>query len=399
MQLNRRHFLASSALASLVAMTPIRAIAQADGPIKIGTLTPLTGGGGSYGPIMAQAVKAVVDQVNAAGGVLGRQVHLVSEDTQTNPEAALRAARKLIDVDGVQAIIGTWASAVTTAVAPACWESQVVLSTASGADAITHLPHNGYLFRTQPNTVLQGVKFGDFAVEQGAKKVFFMSPQTPFIDTQYGGVKQQVEAAGGSTQLLVYDDKKSSYRSEVDEMLAFGPDLIVLGGYMPDTTVLLKDIFRSNYGGKMLAFAYSVNAALIESLPKDVVEGIFTISPSPALGSGGYENLAKLIGIEQPDTYTAQVYDQVNLILLAIAAAGEASGTAVRDTLRTVSQSEGGVEVSNLPDGLAALADGKTINYTGASGPCDFTEIGDIVDCQFRYEQVKDGAFIHLKTA
>ena len=67
---------------------------------------------------MVKAVKAVIDEVNAAGGVLGRKVELISEDDQTNPEAGVRAARKRIDVDKVSAILGTWASSVTTAVAP-----------------------------------------------------------------------------------------------------------------------------------------------------------------------------------------------------------------------------------------------------------------------------------------
>ena len=115
-------------------------------------------------PAMLKAVKAVVDEVNAAGGVLGRKVELVSEDDQTNPEAGVRAARKLIDVDKVPAIMGTWASAVTTAVAPLCWESKTFLATVSGADSITQLPHQGYLIRTQPNTKLQGRKFGEFAI-------------------------------------------------------------------------------------------------------------------------------------------------------------------------------------------------------------------------------------------
>ena len=97
----------------------------------------------------------MVEEVNAAGGVLGRRIELVSEDDQTNPEAAVRAARKLIDVDKVSAIMGTWASSVTTAVAPLCWESKTFLSTVSGADTITQLPHQGYLIRTQPNTKLQ----------------------------------------------------------------------------------------------------------------------------------------------------------------------------------------------------------------------------------------------------
>lgn len=93
-------------------------------PIKLATLTPLTGAGGSYGPVMARAAKGVVDEVNAAGGVLGRQIQLISEDDQTNPEAGVRAARKLIDVDKVSAIMGTWASSVTTAVAPLCWKAR-----------------------------------------------------------------------------------------------------------------------------------------------------------------------------------------------------------------------------------------------------------------------------------
>ncbi|MGU7802809.1 ABC transporter substrate-binding protein, partial [Escherichia coli] len=92
--------------------------------------------------------------------------------------------RKLIDVDKVVAIIGTWSSAVTTAVAPLCWESKTFLATVSGADAITLLPHQGYLIRTQPNTTLQGRKFGEFALAQGARRVFFLSPQTPFFQSQ-----------------------------------------------------------------------------------------------------------------------------------------------------------------------------------------------------------------------
>ncbi len=114
--------------------------AQAD-PIKLATLTPLTGAGGSYGPVMAKVAAAVVEEVNKAGGVIGRRVVLVSEDDQTNPEAGVRAARKLIDVDKVAAIMGTWASSVTTAVAPLCWESKTFLCTVSGADSITQLPH------------------------------------------------------------------------------------------------------------------------------------------------------------------------------------------------------------------------------------------------------------------
>src|SRR5690242_21814520 len=141
-----------TALLSGVAAVAAPSVLRAQGePIKIATLTPLTGAGGPYGPAMAKVAGAVVEEVNAAGGVLGRKVQLVSEDDQTNPDAGVRAARKLIDVDKVSAIMGTWASSVTTAVAPLCWESKTFLCTVSGADSITLLPHQGFLIRTQPN--------------------------------------------------------------------------------------------------------------------------------------------------------------------------------------------------------------------------------------------------------
>src|SRR5882757_2164152 len=173
--LNRRGLLGGVAAIAGASALPQGGLAQS-APIRIGTLTPLTGSGGPYGPVMVKAVKAVVDEVNGAGGVLGRKIELVSEDDQTNPEAGVRAARKLIDVDKVSAILGTWASAVTTAVAPLCWESKTFLCTTSGADSITLLPHQGYLIRTQPNTVLQVTRCGEFLTSLGAKKAYTLVP-------------------------------------------------------------------------------------------------------------------------------------------------------------------------------------------------------------------------------
>ncbi|WP_306226169.1 ABC transporter substrate-binding protein [Bosea beijingensis] len=395
---DRRTLLAgAAALASLSAL-PGRALAQG-APIKIGTLTPLTGAGGPYGPVMVKAVKAVVDEVNAAGGVLGRKVELISEDDQTSPEAGVRAARKLIDVDKVSAILGTWSSAVTTAVAPLCWESKTFLATVSGADSITQLPHQGYLIRTQPNTTLQGRKFGEFCIAEKAKRVFFLSPQTPFAKSQFDNITEAVKKAGGETGSLIYDDKKPAYRSEIDEVLRFKPDAIIFGGYTPDTAVMLKDAYRAGYGGLKVAFGYAVNQKLVESVPAEVVDKTFTIAPSPAEGSKAYARLVKMIGVASPDPYTTQVYDQINLILMAIAIAGDSSGTAIKDAVRKVSQAQGGAKVDNALDGLKAIAAKQPVDYDGASGPCDFTETGDIADCQFRYEQVQGGKLTLVKIA
>ncbi len=75
---------------------------------------------------------------------------------------------------------------------------------------------------------------------------------------------------------------------------------------------------------------------------------------------------------------------------MAMAAAKETTGTAIKDNLRKVAQG-GGKTVDNAVDGLKAIAAGEKVDYTGASGPCDFDDKGDILDCKFRYEQVKAG--------
>ena len=96
-RIGRRTALAAS-LAAIASPAVVRA--QTD-PIKLATLTPLTGAGGSYGPTMAKVAASAVEEVNKAGGVLGRRIVLVSEDDQTSPEAGVRAARKLIEGVGV----------------------------------------------------------------------------------------------------------------------------------------------------------------------------------------------------------------------------------------------------------------------------------------------------------
>jgi branched-chain amino acid transport system substrate-binding protein len=399
--LKRRSFLKLTAAGAVLGVQPgiLRsAYAQGGEPIMLGALSPLSGSGAQYGPPMQQAIAAVVEEVNAAGGVLGRQIKLIREDCQTNPEAAVRAARKLIDVDKVVAIIGVWSSPVTQAVAPLCWESRTVIACASGADNLTHLPHQGYLFRTQPTTTLQGRKFGEFALEQGSRKIVYLSPQTPFVQSMSENMAKAVAAAGGSVSTVVYEDKKASYRTEVDKALAGKPDMLMLGGYVADTSVLVKDIYRAGYEGKMMSYAYTINKQLIDSVPKDTVEGIFTIAPSPAAGGTAYARLKKIVNSENPDPYTAQAYDHADLVIMAMAQAKNASGAAIKDAIRKLAN-DSGQSIDNAAAGVKILAGGGSVNYEGASGPCRFTDIGDVAEANFRYEQIKGGKAVLLKIA
>jgi branched-chain amino acid transport system substrate-binding protein len=394
---SRRSLLAGASGLALTGGFSLRARAQG-APFRLGVLTPLTGAGGFDGPRMLKAIRSVADEVNGAGGVIGRKIELVVEDDQTNPEAAVRAAHKLIDVDKVAVIMGTWASAVTTAVAPVCWESKTFLTTVSGADSITLLPHQGYLIRTQPNTQLQGTRHCEFIAGLGMKRVFLMSIQAPFAEPMKIKSAEVLKKNGSElVGSLVYEKDKATYRSEIDQAMGTNPDLIYLNGYAPDVTILLRDLYRAGYNAARFAQSYAVTTKVLESLPPEVSEGTYIVQPSSDVDSPAYALAQKRLGESDPDSYETQATDWISLVILTIAKAKEATGTALRDNVRKISQGAG-VKVYSAVEGLKLLAEGKEINYEGASGPCDFNEIGDITDCKFRYQIVEHGKFKFLKT-
>jgi branched-chain amino acid transport system substrate-binding protein len=114
-------------------------------------------------------------------------------------------------------------------------------------------------------------------------------------------------------------------------------------------------------------------------------------------GSTAYDRLKGKLKRDYLDIYTCHGYDEANLAILAIAAAKQATGTAIRDHIRVIGNPDG-VRVDNALDGMKALAEGKSINYLGASGPCKFTAIGDAVAGNFRFSVVKDGKFVSYRT-
>jgi branched-chain amino acid transport system substrate-binding protein len=368
-------------------------LAQGAAPVVLGALPPLTGAGGPYGPAMLRAIQGVVEEANAAGGIRGRQIRLVFEDDQTNPDAGVRSARKLIDVDRVSAIMGTWASAVTTAVAPLCWENRVPLFTVSGADSITQLPHQGYIFRTQPTSFLQVTRAGDWLVAKGAKRVFHLAAQSPFAQSSQQKLTERMHAGGGQVAgFIVYERDKTAFRSEVDQVMRSRADTVFLNGYLPDTIILLRELFRAGFDGRRFTFAYAANQRTFEALPNEVTNGLVTFQPSPDIEGAGFKRLQSRFGATEVDPYSAQVHDHASLAILAAAAAGDASGTAIRDNLRRVSQGQG-QKVDNITDGLKALAAGQAVDFEGASGPCSFEPNGDISGVKFRFEEAEAGRF------
>ena len=392
----RRKVLKGAAALATTAALPKGAYAQGE-PIKIGILTPLTGAGGNDGPRMLKAMTAVFEEVNKQGGVLGRKIETVVEDDQTNPEAAVRAARKLIEVNKVPMILGTWASAVTAAVAPVCWESKTFLMTVSGADSITLLPHQGFLIRTQPTSKLQATAHGEFLWAQGGRKVAIIGIQAPFAMANKEHLEATLKPKGGEiVSHIIYEKDKPTYRSEIDQMMRGKPDYIYTNGYAPDTVVLLRDMFRAGINLPKFAQSYAVPQPTLDTIPAEVSANVFTGQPSADIESPAYKLAAARTGEKEPDGYVSQATDWASLAVLTIAKAKEVSGVAMKDNVRKICQGSG-QKVYSAVEGLKVLAEGKEINYEGASGPCDFTDIGDILGCRFRYMHVVKGKLEFLK--
>jgi branched-chain amino acid transport system substrate-binding protein len=368
---------------------------EAQEPIRIGTLCPLTGAGGIYGPNMQKAVTLVANRINSGGGIHGHPIRLFHEDGQTNPDAAVRAARKLIDVNKVIAIVSTWSSAVTLAIAPICIENKVFEISVSGAPEISDLKDDDLIFRTQPTGIVQGEACALITQEQKTKRVAFMGLQHPAAKPFLEAYSKKVAAWGGLLlDSLIYEGNKSSYRSEITRILGHNPDMIMILGFQPDCTILARELYKAGYKGRLLGTSYSFNQKLADDVG-EAAEGILNYGPAPDFGAPSFAALEKLLGIKDPDPYVCQSYDHINLVALALAAGKDYSGTGIRTHLRKISNPPG-VKVYSFEEGMAQLQKGQKINYEGVSGPCDFDEKGDVLRTQFVVAQVRKGKFVNM---
>jgi branched-chain amino acid transport system substrate-binding protein len=270
------------------------------------------------------------------------------------------------------------------------------LCTVSGADSITLLPHQGYIIRTQPTSKLQATAHAEFLAGMGFKKVAVIGIQAPFALSTKEHLDNVLKTKGGSVvSHIIYEKDKPTYRSEIDQAMRSGPDFLYLNGYAPDTVVVLRDLFKANINLPKFAQSYAVPQKTLDTIPPEVSTKLYTGQPSADIESQAFKLTSQRLGFE-PDSYEAQASDWASLVILTVAKAKEATGVALRENVRKISQGSG-QKVYSAAEGLKLLAEGKDINYEGTSGPCDFTDIGDIEGCRFRYMEVVDGKLKFLK--
>jgi branched-chain amino acid transport system substrate-binding protein len=381
MRLNRRQFLASSLAGSAVALAGRRlAHAQAE-TLRIGVLTPLTGGGAVYGTTMSRMYTLLAEEINKAGGVAGKQIQLFTEDAQTNPDAGVRGARKLVDVNKVHAILGTWSSAVTLAVAPIAVQARIPLFCVSSSPVISTFKDDDFLYRTAYSQAVIASVYATTAQKLGFKTAALLILNNPYGIGLGDSFPDRFAKVGGQvTGKVIYNPNQSSYRSEIQQALAGKPDVILFGGYTPDGIQVFKEWFQLGLGGTWMGPGFAFDQKFVQGIGAQAAEGIIVVEGAPNLQSSAYTNADKLFRAahkEDADFFAAMAYDHLMVVALSVLAAkGDTAGDAIKANIRKVTNPPGKV-VGSWAEAAPAVRAGEKINYEGASSAIDFDDNGD----------------------
>lgn len=357
--------------------------APTGGEVNIGGLVPLTGGGSEFGPRMQKAMEIAVKQVNDAGGANGKSFKLFVEDGQTEPDAAVRGAQKLINVNGVKAVLGTWSSAVTLAVAPIAIQAGVVHMNTSGANPITDLDDKDLVWRFQPPARLTGTAVAKAIELNGWKTAVAMARNDPSGTSTIESFQKEFEALGGKVvKTITYAPTQASYTTEVRQALDAKADVIFNSTYAPELSVMKKEAAAAGGTTPWVAPGWAVNKAYIETVGADIANGTYGVDSAPNVDGQAYKDFqadfkaADGSELLPSDTYVFSAYDMVIVLGLAMSDCKCDSGTALTDSIRKVTTGPGD-EVTSFADGLKLIKEGKDINYQGASSNLDFDDKGD----------------------
>jgi len=393
--LDRRTFLQGFGVAAgaWLSVFPTARPAAAQAPLKIGTLVPLTGPLAEFGPNFRKAADLAATHLKDAGLAL----QLVHADDETSAIPAVAAARKLIDVDRVPAIVGAAASGVTVPVAESVTiPSQILqITNASTSPLVTVLPADqgqDFLFRTCPSDALQGVVLAKLAVELPAKTAAAIYVNNPYGQGLAEQFQKSFEKRGGKITALVPHDEAPAptYVAELRRAVQSKPDVLAAISYPGHASIYLREAIEGNYIKSFLFCDGTKSLEVVKAIGAANAEGMLGTAPGSVLTSGYNVFLAeyaKAYGEVPPLPYMTNMYDAVALIGLAMKAAQvdgvkQLTGAAIRDRLRRVANPPGdvvGPGGADLKKAMQWLGEKRDINYEGAAGACDFDENGDVV--------------------
>ena len=393
------------ALSTALATASLPAMAQ-DCTTRIGVVMELTGPAGAYGQAGAKSVEMAFRDLNAAGGVLGCKLVADTRDSQSQGTVAVDAARQLVDIDHVPAIVGGIISSVSIPILTAVTgPARVVqVSPASSSPTLTALGRagktNGIFFRTITSDALQGVAAARYALDLGLKRLAIIQVNNDFGVNMAREFTAAYKALGGTiVSTTPYNEKQSSYDAEVTQAMGGNPDGLYLISYPVDGATIAR-AWISQGGPRRFLLNDGMNSGDFISAvgAKYLTDAHGTSSGTDSSASTNYfdANYKSFSGLDPGSPAAVQAYDAGALVGLAIAASGKADSASIREGMFKATDPNG-TEVDAGKEGftkaLALLKAGQPIRYVGVIGPISFDQYGDITG-PFAEWAIEDGKVV-----
>jgi len=363
--------------------------------LRIGSLLSLTGGLDDYGPGNTKGAQLAVEQINAAGGVLGQQVQLFSEDDQTDQTAAAGAATKLITTNRVNAIVGAQFSGGSIASLTIAKSSGVPLvSPSATSPLLSNLTlTGGWFFRTTPNDNLQGVVAADYLYNNlSLRYVNIMARNDAYGNGLAGVVGTRFTALGGTVNTTeIVPLALADYTSNLNTVFSTNPQAVYFIAFTDEGLTIMKQWqqgLSANPGwDRKWVFSEGLKSQVfIDQLraPAVGVDVTKIQGTNPVTGFGSvYATFASQYRArffnQTPVLYTDNAYDAAYVIALAAQKAGAVDGTSIKAQIRAISSPPGTViKPGEWSKALTEIAAGRDIDWEGAAGSENFDANGDV---------------------
>lgn len=365
--------------------------------IKFGWLNGITGDYSSYYEPSQAAVTIAIDEINENGGVLGKQVELVSADNLSTVEGAVQGFSRLVDVENVVAVGGV-ESTGGLAILDTAQELEIPVFCPGCGTPELDQNEGGFMFRLTGSDSDGGTIAAQFARAEGVQRVAIMGQNTEGMSEPADIFKTVFEGAGGEIVADVrFNPGRSSYQAELAQAFEPQPDAVYLAAGHEAATVIFQEWQRRGYGGQFFVSPDLVTppiGSLMPELENGVAVGAIAAydTESPAYVSFAERFKANTGEDPAAGVYDANQYDQYIALALAITKADSTEGAAIAQALPEILNPEGTV-VYSYADGVRELEAGNEIDYHGASGALDLNEYNNLAFPLFGEQFIVNGAW------
>lgn len=319
------------------------------GEVKVGGLFELTGGGAQYGKAGLNGAKLAIEQQNAKGGVLGKQIKLVEADNKTDPTESTAQATKLVTQEKVVGIVGPMTTGAIKAIIPFLSQNKIPLVTPSGTGAeltVINGTLNPYIFRACFIDDFQGEVGARFALDTlKAKKVALITDNSEVYSKGLGKSFEDVFTKGGGEIVAKenYVAKDKDFKAILGRVKAKNPDAIYVPGYYGEVGLIIKQAREAGitapvFGGDGFNGDETTKIAGANNMTQ-VYYSDHVATDDPGLVEFTKQYKAKYN--EDPTGFAALGYDAATMMIKGIEAAGSTDGDKIRGGLEGIKDLKG----------------------------------------------------------